>query len=137
MTREEQIKAIYEKIADKTLSRWCLIEFNMFKWWQFFRIVDVVDDCETYEILELKYMMSWFLDNISMDFLNDETIRWFTIKWHPVMIWDVLDYYRGESWVNVGVLTILEKWNYKRKPIEEQSDECIEFIYNLIKYANT
>lgn len=27
---------------------------------------------------------------------------------------------------------IFEKWEQKRLPLEEQSDECISFIYNLI-----
>lgn len=29
--------------------------------------------------------------------------------------------------------TLFDFWKEKRKPIEEQSDECIEYIYNLIK----
>jgi hypothetical protein len=28
---------------------------------------------------------------------------------------------------------ILDEWQEKRKPIEEQSDDCIDYIYNLIK----
>ena len=121
MTREEQIKAIYEKIADKTLSFGCVTQHTNPRNWDTFRHTFIWDD---------RAIRNWQVYGCSC-FEDDKII------WHPVMIWDVLDYYRGESWVNVGVLTILEKWNYKRKPIEEQSDECIEFIYNLIKYANT
>ena len=54
----------------------------------------------------------------------------------PVMIWDVLDWMY--KWYNeIDVLWVIDdiihnEWDNKRKPIEEQSDECIEYIYNLI-----
>lgn len=57
-----------------------------------------------------------------------------------VMIWDVLDWIAKKYWeysftirwdgtINMG------DWQRKfelRKPIEDQSEECIDFIYNLL-----
>lgn len=69
---------------------------------------------------------------------------WENYEFLPIMIWDVLDwiepYWRGgaqdtkfskERKRKVDI-TLLQ-WDNKRKPIEEQSDECIDFIYSLIK----
>lgn len=126
MTREEQIKAIYEKIADKTLSEWCLY------------------------LYENKTHTVRFQETLEHNFLLE--IKQWRIKiiWHPVMIWDVLDYidrnlFRNPSkyeWVFEIDIKAREKcitslynyfiWNYK-KPIEKLDDNAIEFIYNLIK----
>ena len=54
----------------------------------------------------------------------------------PVMIWDVLDWQYKTPWVTSCPNTrkeLVEQWGEFRKPIEEQDDECIEYIYNLIK----
>lgn len=63
------------------------------------------------------------------------------------MIWDAFDYINEEK-INVvwsdsscaidvrdweQSINIFNLWEYKRKPIEEQSDECVNFIYNLIE----
>jgi len=58
--------------------------------------------------------------------------------WHsPVMIWDVLDWMQPKYWIWIPDLEnrseVCMKREHKRKPIEEQSEECIDFIYNLIK----
>lgn len=61
---------------------------------------------------------------------------------NPVLIWDVLDYLSKikdkqelESTQYYAWLydIICIQWRNKREPIEEQSDKCIEYIYNLIK----
>ena len=63
---------------------------------------------------------------------------------HPVMIGDVLDYiepyWKGYAQdvrfdrerkrkIDIALL----QWDKKREPIEKQSDECIDYIYSLIK----
>lgn len=66
---------------------------------------------------------------------------------YPVMIWDVLDWIIVEIWYNsncnnewvfetnydsIRVLQIFHKRREKRKPIEDQSNECISFIYSQL-----
>lgn len=66
-----------------------------------------------------------------------------------VMIWDVLDYMEKNKdelffqwdmdiqnfvsyyWESIKIF--IDIWQEKRKSLEEQSDDCIECIYNLIK----
>ncbi len=51
----------------------------------------------------------------------------------PVMIWDVLDYIEINRLVDEDIIwAILNKWKEKRKPIEIQSNNCVEYIFNLI-----
>ena len=117
-TKEEMIKVIYEKIADKTLSFGCYVKnlthhkYNKaiycYKWWQKEHFVYQRDNWE------IDKWWAWYFD--------------FEIIWHSVMIWDVLDY----IWCENKRIIILTLWVNLRKPIEEQSDECIEYIYNLI-----
>jgi hypothetical protein len=61
-----------------------------------------------------------------LDELEDKVI------WHPVMIWncDILI----DKWPNYfdDWLPIIDLWIEKRKPIEEQSDHCVKYIYSLI-----
>lgn len=61
--------------------------------------------------------------------------------WHPVMIGDVMNYLNFQTKFSMASLYyivhddlafIIENWKDKRKPIEDQTDECIDFIYNLI-----
>jgi hypothetical protein len=57
------------------------------------------------------------------------------------MIWDVLDCieendiskYRKVNWHTYSSIDdIVDMWEYKRKPIEEQNEECIDYIFDLI-----
>ena len=61
------------------------------------------------------------------------------------MIWDVLDWIKKQinednishsNWydlvVKLGYRDETESWKELRKPIEDQSKECIDFIYWLI-----
>ena len=133
--REEMIKFIYSIIADKTLSQWCKIYFE-----------DIVphDRIIVYNEWNKKFSLDWLTPTIIMDYqINPRRTR---IIWHPVGIWDVLDYnYNNflqqwndwtpfwEFWYYQDIAKdIFDNWKFKRKPIENQSEECIEYIYNLI-----
>lgn len=81
----------------------------------------------------------------------DRDVDWFYTNdwyyefiWHPVMIGDVIDYiepyWKGYAQdvrfdrerkrkIDIALL----QWDKKREPIEKQSDECIDYIYSLIK----
>ena len=141
MTKEEMIKVIYEKIADKTLSKWCLLQEIVNKE-LCITILEKLDEKTnrfywetTYKTIS-RYLSSlhwWVVYSIS-----DTTIsfieKWYKIIWHPVMIWDCLSYINYITiWVDYTTKDILIFWTKKRKPIEEQSDDCITYIYNLIK----
>ena len=75
------------------------------------------------------------------------TIFWNTDldSWHSnwdikfVMIWDVLDWYNKVFGVDLFFDTIPDEiiilfWDrkQKRKPIEEQSDDTIDYLYSLL-----
>ena len=77
--------------------------------------------------------------------------KYYSIKeiiWHPVMLWDALNWLdkkmdkiskevmRADVFyqnVYLNTSNLLNGWKKKSKPIEDQSDDCIYFIYSLIK----
>ena len=127
MTREERIKAIYEAMANKKRTFGCRWRIN---------------DGE--EVIFIRQNKTWSYLSIRE---NEEfTVSlWYTpeIIWHPVMIWDVLDwiepYWSGhvqsveftERRRRKMNLVLLQRDN-KRLPIDEQSDGCIDYVYSLI-----
>jgi len=56
------------------------------------------------------------------------------------MIWDVLDICENKiKWEESQedmMIYINSNWTKKRKPIEEQVESCIDYIYNLIQETN-
>ena len=119
MPREEKIKAIYKEMANKELSPWCCVEVKAQNEYGDF----------TYRLCR------W-------DERPEEEIK--EIIWHPVMIGDVIDYiepyWKGYAQdvrfskerkrkIDIALL----QWDKKREPIEAQSDECIDYVYSLIK----
>lgn len=115
MSKQEMLKKIYEVIADKTLSFGC-------------KVLHKADMGVCYDV---KYMYTWGkYDN--RPYNVDEII------WHPVMIGDVLNYIDGitpRTNISQNILDIVFIWWKKNEPIDDQSEECITFIYNLIKDA--
>lgn len=122
-SREEMISAIYEKIARKDLSFGCRIVVKT-------RYRDEDD-------FVVEKVFGWVMSRY-VGFNNDRHIK--KIIWHPVMIGDVMDYFdfkiynHWSYWyeMNRNLHDISWFWQEKRKPIEEQSEECIAFVYNLI-----
>lgn len=128
------IDKIYEVIANKELSFGCRVE--------------IIDN----DILSLRKIKPWYKPDICFYvwefweeiFITIRNIKIWDFKpfWikrnelikvtgHPIMIWDVLD------WIDIktknSYFETLIKWKHKRLPIENQSPECIEYVYNLIK----
>ena len=122
MIREEKIKAIYKEMANKELTPWCCVEvkaqneygdftYRLCRW----------DERPTTEIKE--------------------------IIGHPVMIGDVFDYTKetkidmvwSDSSCAIDVrdweecINIFNLWEHKRKSIDDQTDECIDYVYSLIQ----
>ena len=134
-SRQEMIDAIYEKIANKDLDFWCIVES---KWGQSVFLADR----NRREIFRTNYRI--------VDFIRQEEPM--KIIGHPVMIGDVMDYFEKIAldkiydyiWVKKEeipdlilqnkdvMMKIFPLWKQKRLPIEEQSDECIDFVYSLI-----
>ena len=125
MTKEEMLSAIYEAMADKTLSEWCIV-FNKVSWTNdiVWNIYITVDD----KLIEPHF------DRLME---KDE----YKVIWHPVRIGDVLKYLdpMWDVWLQsddptIIISEIIQSFDDKQHiPIDEQSDECIEFVYNLIK----
>ena len=90
-----------------------------------------------YEVIANKELSFWC--RVFIDWwlarLYDITLVWYSIEnieWHPVMIWNCDKLI--EKWPNYfdNWITILDLWIKKDKPIEEQNEECIDYIFNLI-----
>lgn len=163
LNKEQKIDRIYEVIADKTLSFGC----KVFMW----------DPNVPYEYVVKN---QWPVFGLFLNRYNkyNWVPSWIVkVIWHPVMIWDVLDWlqkstpedatihnpntlklyskpemekwYKHHEWdmyVPENNITIMAMWLFdalsnhitreradKRKPIEDQSDECIDFIYSIIE----
>jgi len=117
MKQQEMIDKIYEVIADKTLNFWCRLKdtFREYYVWDEGRIYNIGGD--------------WFQSGD----IEDDSIDEMKIIWHPVMIWDILNYLVN-SQPHIP-RKLLKVWKELHKKIDEQSEECITFIYNLIKDA--
>lgn len=134
MTKQEKLDTIYSVIARKDLSFGCwiirlnsiyerVVKFEAKSDWSFY-LVTLCSSNNTH------YWVS----------LNLQDVEKIVIVWHPVMIWDVLDYIinKLDLWYDRFILIgkdeeekRVQRTNY-REPIEEQSDECIDYIYSLV-----
>lgn len=126
LTSQQKIDAIYEKIARKDLEFWCWLDSGRNDWYLLDTSRYLVEKSEWKYKLYESYTKNKITDIIK-------------IIGHPVMIWDVMDYL--DNLPPEELLKIIEEtekifyiWKYKRKPIEDQSDDCISFIFNLISY---
>jgi len=121
MTKKEKLTAIYEKIANKKLTRWCIISIHQIPdTWNGFYDPNYEISKEDRIEDDVIYVNEYCED----DFCIDE------VTWHPVMIWDVLDWILKN---NIAKIDFEKQRKELRKPIDNQSDECIDYVYNLIK----
>lgn len=132
--RQQKLTAIYKEIANKELTLGCKIIIDG-------EIATIVDGDKYWEWLSILREDWWTTTN--------ETSYEFTEIWHPVMIGDVISYLRkpfekfvewqpvGENWLvdsySKNINNLLVKWFDTSTSIEEQDDECIDFVYSLIK----
>jgi len=118
MIKQEKINVIYEKMANKELSFGCKIEDIL--WNSLWRVVFSDSSLNTW--------------NIETD-IGMKIDYWYSINiiWHQVMIGDVLNYKQEtENWGSNHILDLLTDWTLKTLPIEDQNQECIDYVYNLI-----
>lgn len=131
-TREEMITKIYQEIADKTLSEWCLIDYDLKQDWKTYimKIIDV--DMSNPKYVSYKI----WLDRYNSRDIQSNIHKFETI-WHPVMIWDILYYmdYDIKSWNRDDwqlCKDLVCHYREQRKPIEAQDDDCIKFVFDLL-----
>ena len=118
MTREEKIKAIYKEMANKKRTFGCRCRIN---------------DGE--DVIFIRQNKTWSYLSIRE---NEEfTVSlWYApeIIWHPVMIWDVLSYCSSyiSDWDDSvdSQIDLLSYWGDYRLPIEDQPEECIDFVHS-------
>lgn len=132
ITKQQKIDAIYEKIARKDLSFGCRIfhKIDDKKWFEWKIIISETKtfDSNFYWILvKNKSEVCWLQEN-EMEIIG-----------HPVMFGDLYDYFYDISYklpyddFSEFINSLVKDYQYKlRLPIEDQSDELIDFIYNLI-----
>ena len=124
-SRQEMIDAIYAKIANKDLSFGCKIFHKVESWKRWFKARIITDSIKRDD---------WIFYWVKLD--SENSVTWLQEKemeiiGHPVMIGNVLDYFWNKKWL-MTLDRILRFWEEKTKTIEEQSDKCIDYIYNLI-----
>ena len=131
MNKQQKIDKIYEVIADKTLSFGCRMQ------WLQYNYIMLLNRKSHYDVMS-------DIDNPKRNMIDPTDI--YKIIWHPVMIWDVLQYFFNiipqdvwpDDFYNMQN-KILDKrdWYELNKPIEDQSEECIDFIYWLVEKVET
>ena len=126
ITKQEKIDAIYEKIANKELTFWCKILLESPSDWRIEEDIVISDKYNSSSVRWRQYRL------ILKDYIKE-------IIGNPVMIGDVLDYINEDIYPGAGydevfyhswesVVDVVNLWGEKRKPIEDQSDGCINFI---------
>ena len=157
MTREEKLEAIYKEMANKERSIGCRINVKYRAYYHWETGGEVSYSKED----DLIVWVDWVARNgdieLSKADLSEADPNWYIealetlvkIIWHPVMIGDVLrqirllagyaldnDLIKKSDFWNVIAqhnYRITQIWEDFRKPIEDQSDECIDFVHSLIK----
>lgn len=150
MTRAEKLESIYKEMANKERSIGCRINVKYRAYYHWETGGEVSYSKED----DLIVWVDWIASNGDIE-LNESEFseadpNWYIealetlvkIIWHPVMIGDVLWWIDKKKWISNHKyeefvieevnMAVLLWWEYL-KPIEEQSDRCIDFIYSLIQ----
>lgn len=119
---QKMIDKIQKIIWDKTPNFWCIVQ-----WVHPNKIIEYKDwDYIVYDTIDKKQRI---YDEM---FIRDRIIG------HSVMIWDILEWLclpkinNNRIWWQSTLANILNIWDNKKKPIEEQSEDCIKYIYYLL-----
>lgn len=128
MTREEKLEAIYDEMANKEKTIWC--KYLVYADDEPEKIIKAVEEWENFSL--------YFGEN-DYAFIPTEKdySRYYSIKeiiWHPVMIGSIFERYSAGKWFinSQFIIELVEKWVGYDKSIDEQSDECIDYVYSLI-----
>lgn len=118
--------------------------------WFFYSYEDIVEIVTTKWNSEFFFMESPIHEKMYNKVIRNNRHFWQSTRLHrvekiighPVYIWNVLDYNdQNQTWLDWkdkkewreinSVICML--WHEKRKPIDDQSEECITYIHSLIK----
>lgn len=132
MNRQEKIDKINEVVSDKSLTFWCRIILKDYLW----------EKIVSHSINNLTFIF-WFEHPVINSYRWEKKSDIKKIIWHKVMVWNVLKHWKTYKITTIdwGVLKISKSndcdgifanWEYLDRPIEDQSDDCIDFIINLI-----
>ena len=135
MTREEKITAIYKEMANKDLSFGCKVKFS--KW-----IYSIIDR-ENVWFLDSYKGVDWNIRNtiVIEDGVNSRCYSIEEIIGHPVMIGDVIKRIKENREISyweylvklLGQLSRPWLWRELGLSIDDQSQECIDYVYSLIQ----
>ena len=142
MNRKEKLEAIYQEMANKNRTFGCKYLVSDITDWGDFLTRENEGECLSFK-QSSEDLVFYFWEEESKTYKLKEII------WHPVMIGDVISYLRkpfekfvewqpvGENWLvdsySKNINNLLVKWFDTSTSIEEQDDECIDFVYSLIK----
>lgn len=113
-TIKEKIDFIYEKISKKDLTFGCKLEVN---WKEMILIKQEISNPYSY----------YECYNKETEMVIHEP-SYTKIIWHPVMFWDIAEYFYSDE--KIADLSLI--FEDLRKPIEEQEEWCIEYIYHIL-----
>lgn len=117
--RDQKIASIYKEMADTDIDEWCIIEAYGERW-------TILDYNWTRAYV---WRQRWDFEKFD-DYQHLSIKFWYKVIWKPVMIWDVLEY---SSRILVSWDPILMQRDDFRKPVDDQTDECIDYVYSLIQ----
>lgn len=91
------------------------------------------------------YLYWWELKFGDTETRQDYILESIYTIWHDVMYWDIIDYIEENNLRNIRVDEIApnllvstfddlhDLYEYKRKPIQEQSKDCIDLVFNILE----
>ena len=122
-------------MANKEVSFGCRYKFiKKYQYcdWAWFEPWDIITLCKRDAKYEDSFLTTFFRD---IALIKKDVYDYVEIIWHSVMLGTIFKYYsKSRGYINSQfVMNLIEVWNWYDKPIEGQSDECINFVYYLIK----
>jgi len=151
-SKEEMLKVIYEEIADKTLSKWCLINNyrDSYRWNEEENLFVVsVWKNKLVCFNNTRYWQSWEEPMTWIHVINTKKERnteewWYEIIWHPVLIGDCLEWIYSvyvskqslDYWFTDAINILIWKWEKKMNSPIDEAPEAIEFMHQLVLDAN-
>ena len=127
MTKQEKTDKICKIIGDNNIRIWTRLKSNNKELGVYCKKEGIV-----IEVNKMDYGIIY--EDLTVKRTTDTYIYW--VK-NPVMIWDVLS--RLEETLNESddegndnIHTTIFLWSEYRKPIADQPEECIDFIYRLL-----
>lgn len=135
MNKEQMITEIYSVVANKKFCNWCKIVYRPKATQWYYKTRKILSTKINSDLL---YVEHWYHYFTPQKILREQITK---VIWHPVLIWDVLNWLEEYNKTNIkevsahriAWLKINKCWEDKLKPIENQSIQCIIYIFNLIK----